>query len=421
MAIVAPKAVRVRTSTGWVDVALVGPPGAKGDDGVVDIYEQPNTPPVNAPVGALWIDTDDPTPVPATGPTGPPGPPGPTNWYSGSGPPPGYGTPTSALGGTGDYYLDTNAGMIYKRQAGSYPWQSNTYIHGTPIWRGVWSSGIQYAAQDAVSYQGQSWVANQGALGAGGAEPGGTLGLWDLLAAKGTAGATGPAGASGAPGPATLETYIGPNAPTPRGDYTVWIDTDEPQASWLPPTRVTSLPASPFDGQEVYLVADAGPPVVLWHMRRNAALAKWEFMGGPPIAYRQEGEFAGYITFPTAGNALAVNGAGKLLAWAITPPVDVWADVTFHIGQVQKVDAAYHYTQLQIGGAVAPPIGSYPQVTKTQHSQVMQFEPYLVRGRFGLTAGVGYSFYLLPAISGGSWSYYAGNFAMQMFGEAWPR
>src|SRR4051812_2248513 len=98
MPVVAPKAVRVRTSTGWIDVALVGPPGVKGDDGVVDVYEQPNPPPINAPVGAIWIDTDDPTPAPGVGPTGPPGPPGPTNWYSGSGPPPGYGTATSPLG-----------------------------------------------------------------------------------------------------------------------------------------------------------------------------------------------------------------------------------------------------------------------------------------------------------------------------------
>src|SRR4051812_46438194 len=128
---------------------------------------------------------------------------------------------------------------------------------------------------------------------------------------------------------------------------------------------LTALPASPVDGQEIYFQADAGPPAVVWHLRRRAS--KWEYVGGPPIVYRQEGEFAGYLPFPTAGNALAVNGVGKLLAWSITPPVDVWVDVTFHIGLVQKVDTtAYNYVQFSIGGAAAPALGSYPQVTRTQ-------------------------------------------------------
>jgi hypothetical protein len=77
MAIVPPKAVRVRTSDGWIDVALVGPPGQKGDSGAVGVYEQPNTPPIDAGLGDIWIDTDEPTPAPATGPTGPQGPTGP--------------------------------------------------------------------------------------------------------------------------------------------------------------------------------------------------------------------------------------------------------------------------------------------------------------------------------------------------------
>jgi hypothetical protein len=182
---------------------------------------------------------------------------------------------------------------------------------------------------------------------------------------------------------------------------------------------LTALPVSPVDGQEIYFQADAGPPAVVWHLRRRAS--KWEFVGGPPITYRQEGELAGYIPFPAPGNALAVNGAGKLMAWSFTPPVDVWADLTFHLGLVQKMDANYHYVQFAIGGPTAPAVGSLPQVTKTQHSTVMQYEPYLLRARVGLNAGVAYNFYVAPGVSGGTWQYYASNIAMQMFGEAWPR
>lgn len=38
-----------------------GPAGEDGDDGVVEIYEQPGEP-VAASVGALWVDTDAPVP-----------------------------------------------------------------------------------------------------------------------------------------------------------------------------------------------------------------------------------------------------------------------------------------------------------------------------------------------------------------------
>lgn len=50
------------------------------------------------------------------------------------------------------------------------------------------------------------------------------------------------------------------------------------------PPRVTSLPVSPVDGQEVYFVADAIG--ALWHLRYNAGSAaayKWEFVGGASL------------------------------------------------------------------------------------------------------------------------------------------
>lgn len=51
------------------------------------------------------------------------------------------------------------------------------------------------------------------------------------------------------------------------------------------PARVTALPGSPADGQEVVYVADAANGV-LWHLRHNAGSAsayKWEFVGGAAL------------------------------------------------------------------------------------------------------------------------------------------
>jgi hypothetical protein len=58
-----------------------------------------------------------------------------------------------------------------------------------------------------------------------------------------------------------------------------------PSAGGSGPARVTSLPASPTDGQEVYYVADATNGI-LWHLRYNAGSAsayKWEFVGGSAL------------------------------------------------------------------------------------------------------------------------------------------
>jgi hypothetical protein len=76
---------------------------------------------------------------------------------------------------------------------------------------------------------------------------------------------------------------------------------------------VTSLPASPVDGQEVYYLADATNGII-WHLRYRAASAsayKWEVLGGPPL----RGFYATVENFPTvwgSGNpAILVPLAGE--------------------------------------------------------------------------------------------------------------
>lgn len=84
------------------------------------------------------------------------------------------------------------------------------------------------------------------------------------------------------------------------------------------PDFVTSLPASPQDGQEVYFVADATAGVV-WHLRYRAASGsayKWEVVGGPPLlaevtTAETPGSNAAYVDLTTVGPQVTVPLAGE--------------------------------------------------------------------------------------------------------------
>ena len=85
------------------------------------------------------------------------------------------------------------------------------------------------------------------------------------------------------------------------------------------PPRVTSLPGSPVDGQEVFYVANAVTGT-LWNLRFNNAggTYKWEFVGGPPlqaqvVALESTGSTLTYIDLTTPGPAIAVPLAGEYL------------------------------------------------------------------------------------------------------------
>jgi hypothetical protein len=81
-------------------------------------------------------------------------------------------------------------------------------------WRGPWSNTQTYALDDAVSYQGSSWIATAAIPAA--ATPG-VDARWQLVAqvgATGATGATGPQGATGATGPQGPIGNTGPAGPT---------------------------------------------------------------------------------------------------------------------------------------------------------------------------------------------------------------
>jgi hypothetical protein len=63
---------------------------------------------------------------------------------------------------------------------------------------------------------------------------------------------------------------------------TAWIDLN------AAPQLLSSLPSSPYDGQEIYYSADPTNGVI-WHLRYRSASAppyKWELVGGPPLTAR---------------------------------------------------------------------------------------------------------------------------------------
>ncbi|MFW5640517.1 MAG: hypothetical protein ACOC0H_05075, partial [Thermodesulfobacteriota bacterium] len=83
---------------------------------------------------------------------------------------------------------------------------------GSIVWMGEWNNGIGYHPNDAVSYNGSSYVALEGVQSAVGVPPD-TSDKWDLLALKGEEGEPGPKGDMGPQGPEGPRGPIGPDGP----------------------------------------------------------------------------------------------------------------------------------------------------------------------------------------------------------------
>lgn len=123
-----------------------------------------------------------------------------------------------------------------------------------------------------------------------------------------------------------------PGSPGVTGREYYAIDTDQrfkdTGTSWVEISKVlavvTSLPASPQDGQECLLLADAANGVV-WHLKYRAASSsayKWEFIGGNSLrsevateelrigaTYGDLATVGPQITLPLAGDYIVSGGA----------------------------------------------------------------------------------------------------------------
>lgn len=84
---------------------------------------------------------------------------------------------------------------------------------------------------------------------------------------------------------------------------------------------VTTLPASPVDGQEAILVDSLTVPTYFWHMRYNSAISKWVCIGatGPQLlTYTQETTTvaAAWTDMATVGPSFVIPRAGAYFASA---------------------------------------------------------------------------------------------------------
>ncbi|MGH9760985.1 MAG: hypothetical protein ACREAC_09085, partial [Blastocatellia bacterium] len=142
-------------------------------------------------------------PVGPTGASGQQGPQGPTG-------PPGPKGDTGATGAIGPQGQQGTAGS--QGATGAAGPQGPEGAPGLTN-RGNWNSGTPYSVDDAVSDNGQFWLALAVNTDS---EPSPSNPNWQLLAAQGSEGlqgATGPAGATGAQGPAGSVGPVGPQGP----------------------------------------------------------------------------------------------------------------------------------------------------------------------------------------------------------------
>jgi len=111
---------------------------------------------------------------------------------------------------------------------------------------------------------------------------------------------------------------------------------------------VTSLPASPVDGQECILCDSLSAPTYQWHLKYVAAKAsnKWVFIGGPPkivvVATAEATSSATYAALATAGPSFTIPVAGDYIITVgslINPGATVGSIHSYDIGATGAVDA----------------------------------------------------------------------------------
>jgi hypothetical protein len=170
-------------------------------------------------------------------------------------------------------------------------------------YRGAWVATTRYQAGDIVDSGGTLYIGQATSSWVNATAPSADATRWRSLGGGGTA-----------------EVAIATG--TPSGSEVLWVDTDEPGVSlsdWAKPSLVTSLPSTPYDGQEIYFVASAANGII-WHLRYRAAavgLYKWEYVGGPPLvdevvnAAPEPTSSTTYTDLTTPGPVLTVPLAGE--------------------------------------------------------------------------------------------------------------
>jgi len=152
------------------------------------------------------------------------------------------------------------------------------------------------------------------------------------------------------------------------------LSNGDPSSGSYPP-KVTELPVSPTDGDEVYFVVEDG----LWHLRYEASTERWNFLGGSQLWNRQPNlvidEGSPYDVWKDVDNppALTIPLFGEYLIghegeMSITQGQGAWAEVAVEVdgtvithanvqatstgdygtnGAVPGARSAYHFSTLR--------------------------------------------------------------------------
>jgi hypothetical protein len=116
----------------------------------------------------------------------------------------------------------------------------------------------------------------------------------DGLVPSDAQGALGSRPAAGTAGRYYTTTNEGARPITYRDDGTAWRKID-----FSPRVTAAALPTNPSDGDEVYWQYDATlNPAIAWHMRWNAAISRWEYLGGPPVIARTDFPINNSVVLP---------------------------------------------------------------------------------------------------------------------------
>ena len=296
----------------WQNAGAQGPPGVKGDTGATGATGPQGLTGLTGPQGIQGVKGD-------TGIQGVKGDTGPQGIQGVQG------NPGPSGAGVWAFYTKTGDAAPVATAVGQIWVHYNTTLDTAAVWSAADLSGTP------------TWV-RTGHV----APDGGTAGQ---VLTKDT-GSNGdfswqPPGGSG-----KTEVSVATAEPTPRADYVLWVDTDEPQSVYTPPQVVTALPTTGlYSGLEVYYQMPDSPWQT-WHLRYNyvwwADAYPWDFLGGAPCT----GENAGSSTVTNTGYSNLADAANSP---ACATPLKGVYEISF---------GAYFRTSTATGSAFVAPYGN---------------------------------------------------------------
>ncbi len=200
--------------------------------------------------------------------------------------------------------------------------------------KGPWSASAAYVTNDVVTRSGQTWRAKRGSTNV---IPGTSAADWELMAARGEAGPTGPPGPVGATGPAGPEGPGGPAGPQgatgpqgaqgatgPRG-FSAW-DTIPSGLTVIGEIRYQALAASTAD-HVIYVALPGKAPVALASANVNFAA------DGSGVTIDDDPTCTGTYFVPTApsGKVCIYAGSGGNLSSVAGGASDVLRTAGFYV------------------------------------------------------------------------------------------